>query len=164
MRVFPGIAAALLITAGYTAAPARAVPPYAHVVVVIEENHTADSIIGNPAAPFMNSLASGGALMTESYAVAHPSQPNYLALFAGDTFGVDSETCSLDLGDAPNLASELIAAEYSFGGFAEGLPASAPDSCAAGAYARKHAPWVNFTNVPAAVSMPIVTCGFSRRK
>ena len=28
--------------------------------------------------------------MTQSYAVAHPSQPNYLALFAGDTFGVNS--------------------------------------------------------------------------
>lgn len=135
-------------------AAAAAVPAYSHVVVVVEENHTADSIIGNTAAPFMNSLAAGGALMTASYAVTHPSEPNYLALFAGDTFGLDSNVCPLHLGDAPNLASALIAAGHTFGGFAEGLPASA-DVCAEGPYARKHAPWLNFTNVPPAASLPM---------
>lgn len=130
-------------------------PSYEHVVVVIEENHTAASILGNKAAPFINSLAAGGALMTESYAVAHPSQPNYLALFAGDTFGVDSDTCPLDLGDAPNLASALAAAGHSFGGFSEGLPAVGSPVCRAGGYARKHAPWANFGNVAPEASMPL---------
>lgn len=136
------------------AQPAGQVPGYSHVVVV-EENHTAASVLGNPAAPFINSLASGGALMTQSFAVAHPSQPNYLALFAGDTFGVDSDACPLNLGDAPNLASGLISADYSFGGFSEGLPAEGSTVCKAGGYARKHAPWVNFSNVPASVSKPL---------
>ncbi|MGI9124605.1 MAG: alkaline phosphatase family protein [Mycobacterium sp.] len=132
-----------------------AVPGYSHVVIVVEENHSASSIIGDPAAPFINGLAAGGALMTQSFAVAHPSQPNYLALFAGDTFGVESDRCPLNLGDAPNLASGLIASGLTFGGFAEGLPATGSPDCRDGAYARKHAPWVNFTNVPAAVSMPV---------
>ena len=125
---------------------AEKLPSYTHVVVVVEENHTASSVLGNTDAPFINSL---------SYAVAHPSQPNYLALFAGDTFGVDSDACPLNLGDAPNLASQLLAAGHSFGGFSEGLPAEGSPVCSAGGYARKHAPWANFTNVPASVSQPM---------
>ena len=123
------LGAALALTAPGAAAPgcalaASQVPGFAHVVVIVEENHSADSVLGNTAAPFINSLAAGGALMTRSYAVGHPSQPNYLALFAGDTFGVDSDACPLNLGDAPNLASELLAAGHTFGGFSEGLPAA----------------------------------------
>ena len=138
-----------------SAQAAEQIPSYSHVVVVVEENHTAASVLGNADAPFINSLVSGGALMTRSYAVAHPSQPNYLALFAGDTFGVDSDACPLNLGDAPNLASELIAAGLSFGGFSEGLPGQGSPVCTAGGYARKHAPWANFSNVPASASKPM---------
>lgn len=130
-------------------------PSYSHVVIVVEENHTPSSVLGNIDAPFINSLASGGALMTNSYAITHPSQPNYLALFAGDTFGVDSDACPLNLGDAPNLAAELLAAGLTFGAYSEGLPAEGSPVCTAGGYARKHAPWVNFTNVPASVSKPL---------
>jgi len=132
-------------------------PHYDHIVVVVQENHSASQIIGNKSAPFINELAANGALMTQSYAVAHPSQPNYLALFAGDTFGVNSDACPLSLGTATNLASELTAAGYSFGGFAEDLPAVGATVCSAGGYARKHAPWVNFTNVPATASMPFTS-------
>jgi len=149
-----GLAATNAVAPGCAQA-APQVPPYARVVIVVEENHSADSVLGSTAAPFINSLAAGGALMTQSYAVAHPSEPNYLALFAGDTFGVDSDACPLDLGDAPNLASGLMAAGYSFGGFSEGLPAEGSTVCTAGGYARKHAPWVNFSNVPASVSKPL---------
>jgi acid phosphatase len=144
-------ATATVCAAGQVQAAPR-VPSYAHVVVVVEENHAASAVLGNKAAPFINSLAAGGALMTQSYAVAHPSQPNYLALFAGDTFGVDSDACPLNLGEAPNLAAQLISAGYSFGGFSEGLPAEGSTVCRAGGYARKHAPWVNFSNVPAGAS------------
>jgi len=132
-------------------------PRYDHIVIVVEENHAASQIIGNKSAPFINALAAGGALMTQSFAVAHPSQPNYLALFAGDTFGINSDACPLALGPAPNLAAELLAAGYSFDGFAEDLPAVGSTVCSAGKYARKHAPWVNFTNVPAGASMPFTS-------
>ncbi len=147
-----------VLAASVPAAPvaaAQGLPAYAHVVVVIEENHAASSIVGNSDAPFFNGPAPGGALMTQSFAIGHPSQPNYLALFAGDTFGVTSNTCPLSLGNAPNLASELIATGRSFGGYAEGLPASDPRACTAGKYARKHVPWLNFANVPASATLPL---------
>lgn len=160
MRRLPTVASALAIAlaAAAPAAPAHAareVPGYAHVVVVVEENHAAGSIVGNKDAPFINALAAGGALMTQSFGVTHPSQPNYLALFAGDTFGVGSNACPLDLGNAPNLASGLLAAGYTFGGYAEGLPAVGSPVCSNGAYARKHVPWANFANVPPSASMPL---------
>ena len=60
----------------------------------------------------------------------------------------------MNAGAAPNLASELLAARYTFGGFSEDLPTVGSAACSAGKYARKHVPWANFTNVPAANSVP----------
>jgi acid phosphatase len=133
---------------------AAALPQPAHVVIVIEENRSQTDIIGNKSAPFINALAANGAMMAQSFAETHPSEPNYLALFAGSTFGVTKDSCPVDAGAAPNLASELLAAGYTFVGFAEGLPAVGSTVCSAGKYARKHVPWVNFTNVPPANSLP----------
>src|SRR5262249_349591 len=58
-----------------------------HVVVVIEENHSLSEIIGPADAPYINSLAQQGALMTASTGVEHTSQPNYLDLFSGSNQG-----------------------------------------------------------------------------
>lgn len=68
-------------------------PPPAHVVIVVEENHAYDDVMGSKSAPYINSLANSGTLMTRSFAVTHPSEPNYLALFAGDTLGLASDAC-----------------------------------------------------------------------
>lgn len=123
-------------------------------MIVVEENHSATNIVGGKSAPFITALAAGGANMVQSFAETHPSEPNYLALFAGDTFGVTRDLCPVNGGAAPNLASELLAAGYTFAGFAEGLPAVGSPVCSAGKYARKHVPWANFTNVPPADSLP----------
>ncbi|WP_082962840.1 alkaline phosphatase family protein [Mycobacterium sp. E342] len=133
---------------------AAALPQPAHIVIVVEENRSEANIIGNKSAPFITALAAAGANMTQSYAETHPSEPNYLALFAGNTFGVTSDVCPVNAGAAPNLGSELLAAGYTFAGFAEGLPAVGSPACTAGKYARKHVPWANFTNVPPANSLP----------
>jgi phosphatidylinositol-3-phosphatase len=135
-------------------AAAPTLPAPAHIVIVVEENHSSGGVIGNKSAPYMNLLATNGTLFTQSFAVTHPSEPNYLALFAGNTFGLTSDACPVNAGAAPNLGSELLAAGYTFGGFSEDLPAVGSTICSAGKYARKHVPWVNFTNVPPALSVP----------
>ena len=56
-----------------------------HVIIVIEENHGYEQIIGSDSAYFINRLARQGALFTNSHGVTHPSQPNYLAIFSGNT-------------------------------------------------------------------------------
>src|ERR1039458_953297 len=60
-----------------------------HVVVVIEENHSFDEVVGNANMPYLNNtLIPQGALMTDSHGATHPSEPNYLALFAGSFYGI----------------------------------------------------------------------------
>jgi acid phosphatase len=132
---------------------AAAVPTPAHVVVVVEENRSQTNIIGNKAAPYINQLAAGGAMMAQSFAEVHPSEPNYYALFAGNTL-VNDNVCPFNAGNTPNLGSELLAAGYTFVGFAESLPAVGSTACSAGKYARKHVPWVSFSNIPANYSLP----------
>jgi phosphatidylinositol-3-phosphatase len=158
MRRWPCVAATVLALADLVAMPAASagtqLPAPAHIVVVLEENKPGSAIIGSKAAPYINALANSGANMTQSFAETHPSEPNYLALFSGNTFGLTSDACPVNAGAAPNLASELLAAGYTFGGFSEDLPAVGSAVCSAGKYARKHVPWANFTNVPAATSVP----------
>ncbi len=42
----------------------RLASPPDHLIVVIEENHSFEQIIGSPAAPFLNRLAAHGTLLT----------------------------------------------------------------------------------------------------
>jgi acid phosphatase len=130
-----------------------AVPRPQHTVVVVFENHPYSDIIGAHQAGYINSLARKGALFTASFAVSHPSEPNYLALFSGSTHGITSDQCPTSL-HAPNLASDLAAAGFSFAGYSEGLPAPGSFACQAGEYARKHAPWTDFSNLQAAANQP----------
>lgn len=145
---------ATVLTGHRVVLSAATLPSYAHVVIVVEENRSQANIIGNKQAPFINALAAGGAMMAQSFAETHPSEPNYLALFAGSTFGVTKDTCPVNAGAAPNLASELLASGRTFAGFSEDLPAVGSTVCSAGKYGRKHVPWVNFSNVPPTVSVP----------
>jgi acid phosphatase len=124
------------------------VPRFDHVVVVVEENRSYTDVIGNSAAPYLNSLAAGGALFTRSYALTHPSEPNYLALFSGSMHGLTDDSCPHSYA-APNLGSQLLGAGLSFAGFSDSLPSTGFTGCGSGPYARKHNPWVNFPNVPA---------------
>jgi phosphatidylinositol-3-phosphatase len=103
-----------------------------HVVLVILENHSFDQIIDPSRAPFIHSLAAEGALFVNAFAISHPSQPNYFALFSGSTQGVrDSDYHKFD---APNLAIALSDVNKSFVGYIEtGSP-------------REHNPWESFNN------------------
>ncbi len=151
--------AGVLITA--TGAPTLAdngIPRPDHVLIVIEENHSQSEVIGSPSAPYINSLAAGGALMTASYAITHPSQPNYVAFFSGSTQGVTSDSMYPHTQfTAPNLGAKLIGAGLTFGGYSETMPSVGYDGTSAGSssigfYMRKHNPWVNWQD--ATVPLP----------
>lgn len=141
-------------TGGTATGAAAAVPRPRHIVVVMEENHSYQEITGSSQARYLHFLARHGALFTQSHAVAHPSEPNYLALFSGSTHGVTSDACPLSFG-GPNLGADLIAAKLSFAGYSEDLPATGSPACVSGEYARKHVPWTNFRNVPRSDSRPL---------
>ncbi|MFK4085201.1 alkaline phosphatase family protein [Kribbella sp. NPDC020789] len=134
-----------------------AVPRPDHVVVVLFENKAYNQIIGSSQAPYFNSLASQGAKFTQSFARTHPSQPNYIALFSGTRQGVSDDTCPQSFPSEVNLGSQLIAAGLTFKGYSEGLPSTGYTGCSSGKYRRKHNPWVNFGNVPAASNVAYST-------
>jgi acid phosphatase len=123
-------------------------------VVAVLENHAYTEIIDRQSAPFLNSLAARGALLTQSYAITHPSEPNYLAMFSGSTQGLTDDSCPHNY-TGPNLAAALLAAGRSFTGYSEDLPAAGFTGCSNGGYARKHNPWVNFTALPSSVNQPL---------
>jgi acid phosphatase len=146
-------ATAALLSSGVASA-AGSVPRFDHVVIVVMENKNYSDIIGRPdEAPYLNSLAAGGAVFSNSFAAAHPSQPNYLALFSGSTQGVTSDNCPQRFASVPNLGAELIGARLSFAGYSESMPSAGYTGCGSYfslGYVRTHNPWVDFSNVPAA--------------
>lgn len=118
-----------------------------HIVVVIEENHSLAQIVDSSAAPYLNELVHQGALLTNAYGITHPSQPNYIALFAGSTEGIIANNCPLVL-TTPNLRSTLAQVGRSFVGYSEDLPAVGSTDCIVASYVRKHNPWVNWQSSP----------------
>jgi phosphatidylinositol-3-phosphatase len=133
---------------------AHGVPTPDHVVVVVLENKDVDQVLGAPDAPYLTSLAARSAEFTDAHAETHPSQPNYIALFSGDQQGVTNDDCADTLA-APSLGGRLIAAGRTFSGYSEDLPEVGFTGCRQGGYARKHNPWVNFADVPAAANRPL---------
>ncbi len=137
-----------------SASAATSVPRLDHVVVLMMENKNYSDIIGRPdEAPYLNALASNSALFSNSFAVTHPSQPNYIALFSGSPQGVSSDDCPQTFNNVPNLGSDLIDSGYSFAGYSEDLDGQGSTDCGDHwynpfGYARKHVPWADFTNVP----------------
>lgn len=156
------LAAVLLTTSAAAAGP----PTPDHVVIVVEENHAYTQIIGSASAPYINGLLGQGALLTNAFAVTHPSQPNYLALFSGSTQGVTTDATPTTLPfSTANLGAQLIAAGKTFAGYSEGLPSvgfTGDSSGGTNGYQRKHNPWVNWqqtaagqpNTMPASVNQP----------
>jgi phosphatidylinositol-3-phosphatase len=132
------------------------IPRPDHVVIVIEENKAYGQIIGNMAAPYINTLANGAALFTRSFAVMHPSQPNYLALFSGRTHGVIDNRCPISL-SGDNLASVLKQSGLGFAIYSESMPSIGYTGCASGHYQRKHNPAANWQgiNVVPEMNLPL---------
>jgi hypothetical protein len=139
---------AAIIAAGflclrYSATPpltaAGGVPRPDHVVMVIEENHSFQEIYNSPSASYINSLLPDAAVFTQSFAIEHPSQPNYFDLFSGSNQGVTDNSCPHSF-SAANLGGQLLVAGLTFAGYSEDLPSVGSTVCTSGFYARKHVP------------------------
>lgn len=138
------LATALLAATFIPVAHPEQLPRPDHIVVVIEENHGYAQIMDKlNIKSYIHALAKRGMLFTQSYGVAHPSQPNYLALFSGVTHGITSNACPNTF-DSDNLATRLLDSGLSFASFAESLPEVGDVICVSGAYQRKHNPVSNW--------------------
>jgi hypothetical protein len=127
-----GVSSTGTVTLSGVAPGAPGVPTWDHIVLVMEENHTFGEVVGDTVdAPYINNtLIAGGALLTNYFAITHPSEPNYLALYAGDTFGVVDDSAHSEAD--PSLYTVLNAVGKTFVGYVE---TSSP---------AKHNPWESF--------------------
>ena len=145
-RVFASATLLALLCVGVFATPpgaafAKTPPRPDHVVIVVLENHSYSQVANEP---YLTSLRAKSAVMTNSHGVTHPSQPNYLALWAGKTLATDN-SCPHTF-SAESLGSQLLKSGRSVIGYSESLPYAGYLGCGSGDYARKHNPLANFTS------------------
>jgi len=154
----PAAATATAVTAApaaTAAVPGSAVPAFDHIYVVVMENHELGSIVGNRHAPYINGLIHDYGLATRYSAVAHPSQPNYVALFGGARLGVhDDSVIHLK---SRSIADQLQAAGRTWHVYAQDYPGGCSQVAlrrgpvdlvgAAGTYARRHDPAISFNPI-----------------
>jgi Phosphoesterase family. len=123
--------------------------------LLVLENEEYASLVGSADAPYLNGLIAKYGLASNYYGVAHPSQPNYLALFSGSTQGVTDDgnhdltgTNLADQLDAAHKTWSVFAQDYPGGCFAGATKGGAGEGIgAAGSYARKHNPAISFTAI-----------------
>lgn len=127
-------------------------PRLDRIFVIMLENHSQSSVIGNDNAPFLNRLAKRYTLADHYYGVTHPSMPNYVAAIAGDNFGIqDDEDENVVNLDRPNLVDQLEHRHVPWAAYLENLPkdklARFWPSADNPLYAKKHNPFVLFDDV-----------------
>ena len=146
---------------------ARLLPRPDHVVVLILEDHSYAELFGAPTGaemqtwpvvtpgiqtwdPNLRSLEAGSASFTNARSVGNTNAVDYQALFSG----LEPTGKTAISPTAPNIASELTDAGFSFGGYADGLPSVGYTGGSVGNYSTTHNPWLPFTNFPRTDSRP----------
>jgi len=118
------------------------VPQFEHIVLILFENKKYESVIGNSSMPVYNHLAQENTVLTQYYAVGHPSLPNYLALIGGDTFKIKNDCIDCFI-NAPSLPDLIETSGRTWKTYQENMP----QPCYLGNkddYAQKHNPFVYF--------------------
>jgi hypothetical protein len=123
----------------------RLVPDFTHIVMVVFENREFETVIGNPDMAYFNILAGSYTLLTQHYAITHPSLPNYISMVSGDTFGIvlDCNDCFID---APSLPDLIEASGRSWKTYQDDMP----EPCFVGdtlRYFQKHNPFIYFDSI-----------------
>jgi hypothetical protein len=104
MRIRIGLLIAFLFLTVITSGQVRPL----HTVILILENHSFSQIAGNAQAPYINALLNDNhtATLTQSFALTHPSQPNYIMLYSGSSQGVTDNNVPSNLPfTTPNLGA-----------------------------------------------------------
>jgi phosphatidylinositol-3-phosphatase len=119
------------------------------VWVVMMENTSDTSLIGNANAPYVNHLAQTYGYASNYYGVTHPSQPNYVAITSGSTNGVADDN-DHTVNEA-NIVDQLESHRKTWRDYQQSLSLCNGDkfahACGNQLYERKHNPFVSYTDV-----------------
>jgi phosphatidylinositol-3-phosphatase len=133
-----------------TAQPtSRALVPATKVLVVIEENHSYAQM--REGMPYLAGLSDTYGYATHWTALRHPSEPNYLAIVGGSTFGVTDDgppqAQQRKIGAADSVFDLALDAGRTAATYAQSMPANCHDSdypAGAPRYVVRHNPWAYF--------------------
>jgi phospholipase C len=122
---------------------------FQHLFVIMMENKSYETLIGNPNAPWINNAAVLYGVATKYYGVSHPSQPNYIATTSGSTNGVAGDNdVTLNI---RNLVDQLEAAGKSWKSYQQSLSFCGENKlaseCGDQLYVRKHNPFVSYLDI-----------------
>jgi len=129
------------------------------ILVIMEENHSLQQIFPG-GMPYLWSLAQRYAYASDWSDVAHPSLPNYLAIFAGSAFN-DPQDCAPAPGcsyPGPSVFGQALARGKSAKAYEESMPQPC-DAGFAGEYDVNHNPWAYFPSEAASCRANDVPAG-----
>jgi len=112
------------------------------VLVIVFENTDYKKAVTQP---YFSSLMKEGAIFSNFKAITHPSQGNYVSMIAGSTFGIKDDK-NIDLNER-HIGDLLEGSHRNWKVYAEGFPGNCFTDRTSGNYARKHVPFLSFTNV-----------------
>ena len=121
---------------------------FQHVFVIMMENTSFTSLIGNKNAPWINFAARTYGFATNYTGVAHPSQPNYIAATSGSTNGVVNDN-DVTI-DVPNIVDQIEGSGRTWKAYMQSFSlCSTPldHACGNQLYERKHNPFISYTDV-----------------
>jgi len=121
------------------------IPRVAHVFVLVEENHSFESVIANPSMPYTNSLANQYGLATAYFANVHNSLPNYFMLTVGRLVA-ENDLYSGTV-TANNVARALTSVGKTWKIYAESLPHRGYKGPNVFPYGKDHNPFAYFADV-----------------
>jgi phosphatidylinositol-3-phosphatase len=122
-----------------------------HVFVIMLENHSQSTVIGDANAPYITSLAHTYGMAADYYGVTHPSLPNYVAAISGSNWFVQTDDPSVRFSNE-NLVDQLESHGKTWAAYMEAMPANDKltdywPSSANALYASKHNPFVLFDDI-----------------
>ncbi|MGH2902535.1 MAG: alkaline phosphatase family protein [Solirubrobacteraceae bacterium] len=117
-----------------------------HFVLIVLENRELGEVIGAGSMPYVNGLARRGVLASDYHAITHPSLPNYIALLAGDPLGIESD-CTECQAHGATLVDQLERAHVGWRAYMEDMPRPCYRGASAGGYAKKHDPFMYFSQI-----------------
>ncbi len=112
------------------------------------ENHSYDTVIGSPDAPYINSLVAECGLANDYHNVTHPSLPNYMAATSGlDLASLDPFTGDCDPTGTCTTGTESIFAQgETWKAYQESMPSNC-DRSDVGNHAVRHNPPTYYTTL-----------------
>jgi hypothetical protein len=126
-----------------------------HVVIVVLENQGTRQALADPN---VAALVKRGAWFSNYHGLAHPSQPNYLGLIGGSTFGIDDDHTPPPI-NARTIVTRLEEKGLTWKAYAEDYPGGCflgsgagkgyltPRASPTELYTKKHVPFLVFSSI-----------------